>query len=85
MTPNFKTFLALCGALAFMVLLSSCTFARFTTPSGVSGVYLDLHPTGNAVSARGVLDGVGSFDVDRDTEDSGQIITDVVDSLTSPL
>ena len=85
MTPNFKTFIALMGALALMVFLSSCTFARFTTSSGVSAVYFDVHPTGNAVYARGVLDGVGSFDVDRDTADSGDVITSVVDSLTSPL
>lgn len=81
MTPNFKTFLAILVACALMVFLSSCTYVRFTTTTGIKGTYVDLHPTGNGVSAGGELDGVGSFDIERATEDSGDVITSVVDSL----
>lgn len=81
MTPNFKVFLSLLAACVLMVFLSSCTFAKIETAAGTQGTYVDFHPTGNAVSARGVLEGLGEFSVDRDTGDSGQVISDVVGAV----
>lgn len=61
----------------FMFLITSCTYTKITLADGTSATYLDVHPGGNAVKARAVWDGVGSFDVDRDTADSAKTIKDL--------
>jgi hypothetical protein len=65
--------------LLALVSFSGCTIARISTSKGVTGFYVDFHPTGAVLAAEGVLDGVGAFTISRDTGDS----TSAIEAVTA--
>ena len=69
--------------LLLCVLLGGCTSASMTLPDGTRLKYFDLHPGGNAVKAKGIWQGVGSFEIDRETESSDEVVEAVTDGLTN--
>ena len=56
--------------LVALLSFSGCTVARISNDEGLSGYYVDFHPTGAVLAAEGVLEGVGAFAISRDSNDS---------------
>lgn len=67
------------------LFLPGCTFGHLTTPDGLKATYLDFHPAGNAVVARGGWTGVGTVEINRNTQDSAEIVKSVTEGVTRAL
>ena len=63
------------------LMLTSCTVVRYQSTDRTLTV-VDLHPGGETLSLQGTLDSIGTLDVNRDTQDSQELVTMVVDALT---
>ena len=71
--------------LLCLINLTGCTYASMTLKDGTKVRYFDLHPSGAAVDARGVWEGVGQFEVTRDTEDSGEFAGAITEGIVEGL
>lgn len=70
--------IALC-LIAALFILNACTVVRYQSADR-SLTVIDLHPGGETLSLQGTLDSIGTLEVNRDTQDSAEIVSAVVDA-----
>jgi uncharacterized protein YceK len=70
MTPNFKIFLIAITILMAAILLPGCTTVAYETADGTKLTVRKVQIAGEELNVSGTLEGIGTLDIGKKTEDS---------------
>lgn len=80
-----KDLLSIIGAIVISILIVAvfvgCTVVRVDAPDGTRIAVTKFHPMGEELAVEGLLDGVGTLSIDKNTQDSAALADSVIQGL----